>query len=387
MRVLHVVPDLASESGGPSTAAVNLCESLAELGVEVSLVTTDYRMNGRIVPSGVNLHVFHCAFSRWRWSPSLWRDLKPLLGQVQVVHLHGVWLYPIWAAAQLSRGQAIPYLIRPCGMLQSWSLSQSAWRKRTYAALFERQTIRHAAAIHFTAEIEHVESQTLASASPGCVVPLAIPRDGYQDLPPPGTFRRRYPKLEGKRLILFLGRLHYKKQPDLLLQAFSRIVPEFPEAVLVLAGPGDAQYLSLLRSKAQDLGVAERVVFTGLLQGRAIQEALVDADLFALPSLQENFGLAAAEAMAAGCPVVVTPHVALARQIQEYSAGLVTESDAEALGNAIRLLLRGEAQRHAMGRNGRQLVMDRFTWKRVATQMLEVYEDIVLGTRTSLAWR
>src|SRR5262245_10560102 len=101
MKVLHVIPDIASESGGPATAALSMCESLLGLGVEVGLVTTDYRMNGRPLPKGIDLHVVHCGFSRWRWAPSLWRTLKPLLDQVQVVHLHGVWLYPIWATARL----------------------------------------------------------------------------------------------------------------------------------------------------------------------------------------------------------------------------------------------------------------------------------------------
>jgi len=387
VKVLHVIPDIALESGGPTTAAVNLCESLAALGVEISLMTTNYKVNGRVLPTGIDLHVVRCLFSRWRWSPSLWRDLKPLLEKVQVVHLHGVWLYPIWAAAHLSRRSAIPYLLRPCGMLESRSLSTKAWRKRTYAMFFERQTIRHAAAIHFTAEVEQSRSRSIGSPSPACIVPLAVPRENYESLPAPGMFRSRYPELERKRIVLFLGRLHHQKRPELLLQAFSKVVQEFPHAMLVLAGPGEGQYVSELHLQARDLGISGRIVFTGLLQGRAVREALVDADIFVLPSLQESFGLAVAEAMAAGRPVIVTPQVALAKEIEEYSAGLVVEDRVEAISSGISQLLRDDARRHDMGRNGRQLILDRFTWDRVARQMLAIYEDVIKGTRTSLAWR
>jgi glycosyltransferase involved in cell wall biosynthesis len=113
----------------------------------------------------------------------------------------------------------------------------------------------------------------------------------------------------------------------------------------------------------------------------------VDADLFVLPSLQENFGIAVAKAMAAGCPVVVSPEVALAPEIEKYHAGLVVEADVATLSDVLRQLLRDESSRRAMGQNGRQLIQDRFTWDRVALQMVEVYEDILRGTRTGSAWR
>jgi len=272
-------------------------------------------------------------------------------------------------------------------MLDRWSLSQKAWKKQAYAALLEGQTIRAAAALHFTAEAERVGSRTFGSYAPAYVAPLGLSRLAYEDLPPPGAFRRRFPELARKQLVLFLGRLHYVKRPDLLLQAFSELSREFRNAVLVMAGPGEASYVSKLQAEVRSLGMDGRVVFTGLLQGRAVQEALVDADIFVLPSLHENFGLAVAEAMAAGCPVVVSPEVALAPEIEKYGAGVVVDGKVDGLRNVLRQLLRDEVRRHSMGQNGRQLILDQFTWERVARQMMEVYEDILRGTRTSAAWR
>lgn len=387
MKVLHVVPDIAVESGGQSTAAIGFCEGLVEAGVNVGLLTTDYLMNGQRQPKGIDLHVVPCGSSSWRWSPTLFRTLRALLDEVQVVHLHGLWLYPIWAAARLCRSLQVPYVLTPCGMLDGWSLSQHAWKKHAYAALLEGRTIRGAAALHFTAEAERVGSRAFGSCAPTCVVPIGLSRRAYEDLPPTGAFRRRFPEVARKQLILFLGRLHYKKCPGLLLQAFSELVREFPEAVLALAGPGEARYVSDLHAQALGLGLDGRVVFTGLLQGRAVQEALVDADIFVLPSLHENFGLAVAEAMAAGCPVVVSPEVALAPEIERYGAGVVVDGEVDGLRNVLRQLLCDEARRHSMGQNGRRLILSQFTWDRVSQQMLEVYEDILRGTRLSSAWR
>ena len=388
MKVLHVVPDIAPESGGQSAAAVEFCKGLAGEGVEVSLLTTDYGMDREVRLPGIDLHVVPCAFSHWRWSPAFDKTLKALLAQVQVVHLHGLWLYPIWAAGRACRTFGIPYLLRPCGMLDHWSLSQHRWRKQVYALLLERQTIRTAAALHFTTEAEQVESWTFGLTVTPCVVPLGLAKDTYEDLPPRGRFRRRFPELAQRQILLFLGRLHYKKRPDLLLQVFSELALEYPNLALVLAGPGDSRYVSDLQAHARNLNLSGRVVFTGLLQRHAVREVLVDADVFVLPSFDENFGMAVAEAMAAGCPVVVSPQVALAAIIKEYGAGLVVDSTVEDLKRALRQLLYDEERRRAMGQNGRQLILDRFTWHRVVQQIVGVYEDIIRGgTRMSSAWQ
>jgi glycosyltransferase involved in cell wall biosynthesis len=387
VKVLHVVPDIAPESGGQSTAAIGLCEGLTGLRIDVNLLTTDYRVDSQTNSTRIARYIVPCAFSPWRWSPTLPSTLKALLSQVQIVHLHGLWLYPIWVAGRLCQALEVPYLLRPCGMLDRWSLSQKPLRKAIYTVLLERRTIRRASAIHFTAEAEQFRSLTFGSSAPSCIVPLGLPREAYEDLPPLGAFRHRFPELMGRQFVLFLGRLHYKKRPDLLLQVFRELVKEFSQAALVLAGPGEAQYVAGLQEQARDLGLGGHVVFPGLLRGRAVQEALVDAAIFVLPSLQENFSLAVAEAMAVGCPVVVSPHVALAKEIQEYSAGLVVNIELDELSNAIRQLLRDDSRRDAMGRNGRQLVLDRFTWNHVARQMMQVYEDVLQGTRTSSSWR
>lgn len=385
MKILHVVPDLSRESGGQSAATFGLCAGLSALGIEAEVVTTDYGTIGR-EPNGVRLNLAPCVVPCWRWAPVLAQTLRPLLDRTNVIHLHGLWSYPIWAAARLARRHGVPYLVSPCGMLERWSLSQKAWRKRLYALVIERHTLYGAAAIHFTSDAERDNSEVFGSRAPGCVVPLGLPRAAWEHLPPRGGYRRRL-GVGAALLVLFLGRLHRKKRPDLVIRSFAAIADEFPCAVLVVAGPGDAAYVESLRKLARALRVDHRVVFPGLLQGLAVPEALVDADVFALPSLQENFALAVAEAMAAWCPVVVSAHVALAPQIEKYGAGVVTEVETQPLAEALRQLLRDKERRLAMGQNGRRLVLEHYTLERTGRLMVEVYEDMLRGTRTSGAWR
>ncbi|MDE2179517.1 MAG: glycosyltransferase [candidate division NC10 bacterium] len=387
MRVLIVIPDLAPATGGPVTTVLGLAGALAVRGHAVAIATTDFGLDVLPTLNGVDFHVFPCLYASRRWSPRLCSFLRREVTRYDLVSVHTLWQFPTWAAAAACRAAGVRYVVTPHGMLEAWSLSQKAWKKQAYAAFVEGKTIRTAAALHFTAEAERVGSRTFGSRAPAYVVPLGLSRSAYEDLPAPGVFRRRFPELVEKQLILFLGRLHYKKRPDVALLAFSEVAREFPDAVLVLAGPGEARYVSDLQAEVQRLGLDGQVVFTGLLQGRAVQEALVDADIFVLPSLHENFGLAVAEAMAAGCPVVVSPEVALAPDIEKYGAGVVVDGEVDGLRHVLRQLLKDENRRHAMGQNGRQLILDQFTRDRVAQQMVEVYEDILRGTRTSSAWR
>jgi glycosyltransferase involved in cell wall biosynthesis len=271
-------------------------------------------------------------------------------------------------------------------MLERWSLSERAWRKRAYVLLLERTTLHGAAAFHFTSDAERVRSLTFGSRAPAYVVPLGLRRQTWESLPARGGFRRRL-GLGDAPTVLYLSRLHPKKRPELLLEGFSHAAQEFSTARLVLAGPGDPAYVLHLQRLASQLGLAKRVVFAGALGGHAVQEAFVDADVFVLPSLQENFGLAVAEAMAAGCPVVISPHVALAEDVEKYSAGIVVELEANALGDVLRQLLRDSDARRIMGENGRRLVLERYTWDPAAQAMIGVYEDILAGTRKSPAWR
>lgn len=387
MKILHVIPDLAPETGGPVTAVLGLAEAQAAAGHEVCVASSDYGVTTAPSLGGVEFKLFPCRYDTWRWAPALRRYLERSVKDFDVVMVESLWQYPTYAAGKVCREARMPYVVSPNGMLDSWSLSQKAWKKRPYMALLERATLMGANAIHLTSEGELNNSHLNAWRVPKVVIPLGLHKSKYARLPGEGDFRRRYPELAGKQMVLFLGRLHYKKRPDVLIRAFRALCADVPGAHLVLAGRGDGAYVESLRKLAASLGIQDRVLFTGILKGEAVREAYRAASVFALPSWQENFGLAVVEAMAAGCPVVVSDHIDLAPDIREARAGLVAPPEPEETASAILSLLRDEGARREMGQRGRQLVLEKFTWEKCASAFDRVFEDILSGKNSSGAWR
>jgi glycosyltransferase involved in cell wall biosynthesis len=193
--------------------------------------------------------------------------------------------------------------------------------------------------------------------------------------------------LFNRRIVLFLGRLHYKKQPEVLIRAFHQICSDAADLHLVLAGSGEKLYVEKLRQLARSLGIEDRVLFTGILKNEAVKEAYRAASIFVLPSWQENFGLSVVEAMAAECPVVVSDHMDLAPDILRGKCGLVVVPNVDQTARAMVSLLSNETLRREMGRNGRKLVLEKFTWENCAQELTVAFEDILSGRKQSCAWR
>jgi glycosyltransferase involved in cell wall biosynthesis len=363
-----------------------MARSQAAIGHKVTIVATDYRVDELPNVEEVEIHLYHCQFSSWRLSIELARALPILMKDTDIVHIHMMWEYPTYVAAKICKKLKRPYILRPCGMLDRWSLSRSAWKKKPYLSLIGIPLIRNAAGLHFTTREELKNSSCFDNEVNAFIVPNGLSPDAFVSPQNSLSFRKRFPELEDKRIVLFLGRLHYKKQPDVVLEAFKLVCDMDVRLTLVLAGPSEPAYLNNLRQLAKKLGVADRVIFTGLLQGMAVREALYAAEVFVLPSLQENFCIAVAEAMAAGCPVIVSEQVNLASEIRENNAGIVCQSDTLSFAAALETLIRDSDLRTSMGMNGRQLVLGKFTWQRAAVELISVYQNILSSTRTSTAW-
>ena len=190
-----------------------------------------------------------------------------------------------------------------------------------------------------------------------------------------GYLRNRFPQLSGKRILLFMSRIHPKKGLDLLLRSFASVCTQ--NTVLVIAGNGEEQFTSELHTLAVRLAVADRIVWCGFLNESEKWLALADAEIFVLPSYSENFGIAALEAMAAGVAVVVSDQVALHKDVEENAAGVVVGCDVTQLSEAIDALLSNPAHVLRLGENGRRTAQRLFSQERTTEQLMALYQSIL----------
>ncbi len=392
LAILHVVPSVAPVYGGPSKAALEMAGALARRGHRVSIYCTN---SGGTVPPDVPLGIpiaydgftityfpRHLPIS---YSPSLplaralWRDVA----RFDAVHIHGIYQFAVVAAALAARAHGVPYLTRPHGALDPYLRQRHRLRKALYFPLIERPLFNRAAAIIYSADEEQRLAAPTGLVAQPSIVPEGVRLTEYSVLPSPSLFLSHYPELAGRRLLLFLSRLHQKKGLDLLAAAFPLILAATPDVHLVIAGPDDG-YEASLRYLLQQNGTIDKVTFTGMVQGELKLALLTAAEIFVLPSYTENFGIAVVEALAAGLPAVISDQINIAGIIQEHDAAVVVPCAAERLAAAVIDLLQHPERRAALARNGPQLVREQFTWDTAAQRLEALYRQIIAQRRSQL---
>ncbi len=294
------------------------------------------------------------------------------------VHVHGLWDASSMVGTRAARRLNKPCIVSAHGMLEPWALAQKAWKKRVYGALVERPALQSAACLHALTLAEAEDYRRFGCTAPIAVIPNAVeaPKDIDR-----GWIEERFPQIAGRRVVLFLGRLHVKKGIELLLQAWSNVRVEYPDALLMLAGPGEEDYVRTLQARATELGIGNNVLFAGMLDQAAKWSALSRAHVFVLPSYSEGLSVAALESLCVGTPAIVTEACHLP-EVADCAAGWQIETDAEELKTALRESLETSASdRLTLGRNARQLAARRFSWDVVSAKMAELY-DCVLGGST-----
>ena len=390
LRVLHVIPSLSPSHGGPTVALPLLARALALTGVRVSVATTDDDGPGAHLPiplgePGVRkkeatYYYFRKQTDFYRFSWSLSRWLSAHIRDFDLVHIHALFAYPSTAAAGLARWQKIPYVVRPLGVLNRWGMENRRRRLKHWSMRFlEEPILRGAARIHYTSEQEQRQACDAGAGSfPSAIIPLGIDTDVYRDLPPPAVFATRFPVTIGRDVVLFLSRLDAKKGLDLLLPAFAEVNRQAPNSLLVIAGDGAPAYVAGLRAQAAKLGLGEnKVLWTGFLGGAEKAAALGAADIFVLPSYSENFGIAAAEALAAGLPSVLSDQVAIAEDAYAADAAVVVPCQVPALAAALARLLSEPETRARLGVNARQLVSQKFSLEVTGRHLVQLYRAIL----------
>ncbi|MFA4903620.1 MAG: glycosyltransferase [Desulfobaccales bacterium] len=386
MKILHVIANLAPRYGGPSKACWEMARAVARLGHEVSIYTTNQDgpkelavpLDSPVHRDGVAIHYFPIQPPRfWGTSLPLARALRQKIPAVDLVHLHSLYLFHNLVAGYYCRQYAIPYLMRPQGTLDPFIYRRHRWRKRLMEIMFEHRNIRRAAALHFTTAEEAELASPFTFQTPGLVVPLGFDSAELALLPEPGRFRVRHPELADKRIILFFGRVNFKKGLDILVKAFGAVARKRQDVHLVIAGPDNEGWGDKVRAWLSEAGLLGRTTFTGMLLGPEKLAVLRDADMFVLPSYSENFGIAVIEAMAAGLPVIISDKVNIWREVQAGGAGRVVPCDAGPLAEQILELLAQPELARQMGLNGRTLVQERFQWPRIAQNLAAAYAQII----------
>jgi glycosyltransferase involved in cell wall biosynthesis len=403
MRILNVTQSYAPffEFGGPPAKVRALAEGIAKKGQEVTVLTADWGLDDRLrslpneapaEPSpfgrrrrinGVTT-VYLANWFRYRalsWNPALGRYLRARLEEFDVVHIFGLYdlLGPRVAAE--CRGRKIPYVVEPIGMFVP--IVRNLWLKRIYHRYWGREMLAGADAIIATAEQERDE--LVAGGIPGEKVVLR--RNGVEApaaFPQRGGFRGDLKIPPEAQLVLFLGRLSQKKSPDLLLKAFASLgsAASTGRSVLHLAfvGPDESGMKATLEQMARQLGVLERVHFSPPLEGEAKWAAYRDADIFVLPSQNENFGNAAAEAVSAGTPVIVTDQCGIAPLLKGV-AGLVVRHEEGELRQALSRLLADEELREKL-KNGCPLAVANLGWEQPLQNLELLYSRLAGRTHS-----
>lgn len=359
-----------------------MARAVAARGHEVAIYTTDRELEPgegerlRAGLAGVELHILPQHFpATVAASLPLARALRQAIPKGDVVHLHSLYLFHTWAAARLCRRFGVPYLLRPHGTLDPFLWQRHRRRKAVMEALFQNSVLRQAAAIHYTAADEATLAAPYAQGAPAVVIPNGLDLEQYVVLPPPGTFRSRHAEIGGRRIVLYLSRLNFKKGLDVLIPAFARAARKHADLHLVLAGPDDGMKTATEAWVAAE-GMAERTSFVGMLGHADKLAAFRDAAMFVLPSYSENFGIAIVEAMACGVPVAISDRVNIWREIEGAGAGLVAPPEVDAVTGQIEALAGDPAVAAAMGRKGRALVAERFSWTRIASELETVYRSL-----------
>ena len=390
MRILHVIASLSPKLGGPSKACVEMAQGLVSRGHRVDIFTTDWDGPGcrmdvpldrPINNGGVDIHYFHADTLRgWHCvSLALWRALRDRIPDFDIVHNHSLYLFHDMVSGHYCRKYGVPYLIRPCGSMDPYIFRRHRFRKAFLEWLFERRNLRHAAAVNFTTEEEMSLARTSLPFGKGVVVPLGLHLEDYELTIPKGLFRKAYPVIGDRKIILFFSRINFKKGLDILIPAFARLASQRDDVHLVLAGPDNEGFGRRVLEWIDAEGVGEITTFTGMLQGEAKMAALNDAEMFVLPSYSENFGIAVIEAMACGLPVVISDKVNIWPEITKAMAGHVTPCDVTQLASAMAELLDDPARAVEMGDNGKDLVREKYSWPIVSRTLEQTYRSILEG--------
>jgi glycosyltransferase involved in cell wall biosynthesis len=390
IKVLHALNMVGPKAGGPTRVLMDMTKAQAGLGYEVTVISTD-----RDLPSSSNVDqsliraqfapairvlLFPVEFAPLLVSSAMGHWVKAHIQGFDIVHVHGCYRYPATMAARIARLRKVPYIIRPHGTFDPFLInksSKSVWLKRLYELMFDFPNLRKAGGVHCTSVEELRTIDALKLGAPGFVVSNGVDWSIYEHLPARGGFRARLGIAPEVTLLLFLGRINFKKGLDLLIPAFALLRQHHPAAKLLIAGPDNDGYGAQVRGMVAAAELADAVIFSDAIFGRDVLGAYQDSDLFVLPSYGENFGMTVIEALACGTPVLISDKVNIFEDVVASGSGVASPCEVMPLANAMIELMGDPARRAAMAACARPWVEANFAWSSIVRLLDTQYREVI----------
>ena len=366
MKILSFVSSLDLSSGGPSRSVPMLVKGLAELGVDITLMT--------IRSENMNIHSLEGTTAKLKvLSPSFSRkEIAKYLAEerFELIQIQSVWEMHYHKVILEARKQNIPYIVTPRGMLEPWSLSQKKWKKKLAWWLYQRNDVQKSACVFTTAKMEAEHVSDLGITTCKAVIPNGIETDAYPCKS----------SVEGvKKQVLFLSRVHVKKGIELLFEAWKRLHPDYVDWQLLVIGNGEADYIHSLENKVESFGLKDCIKILPPVFGEAKIKVYQESALFCLPSFSENFGMVIAESMSCGTPVITTtncPWIILNDTKTGWCIDLSVDNIEHALREAMTM---SSVDLYAMGQKASKFIYENFDYRSVTLKILRLYEWLLNG--------
>ena len=366
MKVLTFVSSIDLSSGGPSRSVPMLVKGLAELGVDITLMTIrSDNMNVHALEGTIaNLKVLEPSFSRKEIAQYLENE------KFHLIQIQSMWDLPYHKVMVEARKLGIPYIVTPRGMLEPWSLSQKKWKKKLAWWLYQRNDVQKSVCVFTTAKMEAEHVTNLGITTCKAVIPNGIETDSYPCKTSVDVVKKQ---------VLFLSRVHVKKGIEILFDAWKRIHSEFAGWQLLVVGNGEAEYIQSLENRVENLGLKENIKILPPVFGNDKIQLYQESALFCLPSYSENFGMAIAEAMSCGTPVITTTNCPW-NILNDTKTGWCIDLSVDNLERALReALSMNPTELYDMGQKASKLIYENFDYRNVTRKTLCLYEWLLGG--------
>lgn len=386
MKLLHYLTRFNLADGGVVRAVLDMCALLASRGHEIEVLTcddSDVPPSWKAGQSGVPRvrKVAPPGLPGGLFRKSQQTELRASVEWADVVHLHACWTTSNNQLARIARATGTPYILSVHGMLDDWCMAQKTPKKRVYLALGGRRTLEEAALVHCTAEAELEQSRKWYPRGTGIVVPLIFDIEPYRELPGPDAADGAFGPVgtgdidPDRAVVLFLSRIHFKKGVDVLVRTAAELKRRGVLCRVLIAGTGEPDYEREIRGLIANSGLSDDVRLLGLVTGVTKVSLYERADVFALPTSQENFGFVFPESLACRTPVVTTKGVDIWAELEESGGAVIAERTPEGFADAIATLLADEERRRVMGEHGRAWVLEHLDPRAIAARFEQMYEQ------------